>query len=41
LTEANDGRFAWSNDGSKVYLLLNFRQEKDFPMLGFDFVANK
>jgi hypothetical protein len=41
LTEADGGRFAWSNDGSKVYLLLNFRQEKDFPMLGFDFEANK
>ncbi|HEY0404914.1 MAG TPA: hypothetical protein VGC89_04260 [Pyrinomonadaceae bacterium] len=41
LTEAEGGRFVWSDDGSKVYLLLNYYQEQDFPILGFDFAANK
>ncbi|MDX6693184.1 MAG: hypothetical protein QOF02_787 [Blastocatellia bacterium] len=40
LTEADGGRFVWSNDGSKVYLLLNYYQEKDSPALGFDFETN-
>lgn len=41
LTEAEGGRFVWSNDSSRVYLLLNFYKEKDFPILGYDFEANK
>jgi hypothetical protein len=41
LTEADGGRFVWSRDCTKVYLLLNFHQKKDFPMLGFNFESNR
>jgi hypothetical protein len=41
LTGADSGRFVWLNDSSKVYLLLNFNEEKDRPVLGFDFETNK
>lgn len=37
LSETDSGRFAWSGDGSKVYLLLNIHDYKDFPILGYDF----
>ncbi len=41
LTETDGGRFVWSNDGSQVYLLVNFHDEKDLSVFGFDFRANK
>jgi len=37
LSETDGGGFVWSDDGSKVYLLLNIRDYKDFPILGYDF----
>lgn len=40
LSEAESGRFVWSNDESRVYLLLNL-DGKEFPAFGFDFKANE
>lgn len=41
LTEADRGRFVWSGDSSKVYLLLNLRGTQDYTVLGFDFKTNQ
>jgi hypothetical protein len=40
LSEARGGRFVWSSDNSKVYLLLNIHEYRDHPMLGYDFRQN-
>ncbi|OLE54776.1 MAG: hypothetical protein AUG51_06630 [Acidobacteria bacterium 13_1_20CM_3_53_8] len=41
LTDADGGRFVWSNDSSKVYLLLNLSRAEEYPTLGFDFKTNQ
>jgi len=37
LSEIDSGQFSWSADGSRVYLLLNVHEYRDFPILGYDF----
>jgi len=41
LTDAKSGRFAWTEDGSKAYLLLTFYDRKDWPAVGYDVKAGK
>lgn len=41
LTGAESGRFVWSPDSSRVYLLLNVGDRKDDPVLGYDFKEAK